>query len=57
MLEKLKTIDTTMLCDICLSVRDDKRQESIDVLAAVLNELELRVTSREFVLFCDTLFS
>ena len=55
-MQKLKTLDTAMLCDICLQLLSDPRKEAITVLDAALAEIEIRTTDREFCLFCDSLY-
>jgi hypothetical protein len=55
-MQKLKTLDTAMLCDICLQLACDPRKEAITVLDAALAEIEIRTTAREFCLFCESLY-
>ena len=55
-MQKLKTLDTAMLCDICLQLAYDPRKEAITVLDAALAELEIRTTAKEFCLFCESLY-
>ena len=52
---KVATLKTEMLTEMAQSLVDDMRNEADVVLNAVMNELEARMSEKDFVSFCETL--
>ena len=52
---KVATLKTEMLTEMAQSLVDDMRNEADVVLNAVMNELEARMSEKDFVNFCETL--
>ena len=54
-LDKVKTYSTSKLKEIIKLLFDDYRDRADDVMMYTLNELETRISEKEFINFCDKL--
>jgi uncharacterized protein (DUF2267 family) len=52
---KLQTMTTQVLVDLCCKLARDDRSEATTVTDAALSVLESRLSSEQFVAFCDEL--
>ena len=50
---KIESLTTAQIAEIATAMFTDARAEATDVLDACLAELERRLTTAEFVAFCD----
>lgn len=50
---KLATLTTDTLADVCCGLMNDFRPEADAVFTAALNLLEKRMSSAEFIAFCN----